>query len=193
MKTSKRIVATALTATTVITLICGCARTAKYTYYTLQPISTPGNAITDTERVILVRIESIPEYLRRPQIISLKDNGEIKMQEFQRWGEDIEDGISRVLIHELRTASPSSVLYTSGITGISPDSKVSINIEELIASGDKAVASVSWSTSEKEDPTIIKNQRFSTKLKSNSPEDIIQAYNRLLQSIAMAITKESTP
>lgn len=66
-------------------------------YYLLSPLpdATTSAATVRVEPVVL------PQYLRRPQIVTLRTGNEIGRAEFDRWGEPLEESIRRVLAENL--------------------------------------------------------------------------------------------
>lgn len=53
---------------------------------------------------------TVPEYLQQPQIVSRLDGNNIKVNEFQRWAEPLEDAVERVLTQNLSLLVPSETI-----------------------------------------------------------------------------------
>jgi uncharacterized lipoprotein YmbA len=79
-------------------------------FFVLLPLAEPpeGAAPPSEGGVVgLLRIV-VPEYLERPQVVSWVAPGELKIDEFLRWAEPIDAGVSRTLAENLQTLLPKA-------------------------------------------------------------------------------------
>jgi uncharacterized lipoprotein YmbA len=56
--------------------------------------------------ISLIGPVDIPQYLVRPQIVTQDDGGMMNIAQFDRWGESLDAGISRLIIEELNLMLP---------------------------------------------------------------------------------------
>ncbi len=77
--------------------LSGCGSSPPSSFYTLSPSSlTPIGSVGDND--ITIGPVEIPDYLNRPQIVTRGDGSELKLAEFDRWAEPLDDSIQRMLM-----------------------------------------------------------------------------------------------
>jgi uncharacterized lipoprotein YmbA len=83
----------------------GCASSKQARFYTLSPLSAPGDlpkrVPAEQGMAVAIGPVAIPDYLNRPQIVSRSGPRELKLAEFERWAGSLEEDISRVLVENL--------------------------------------------------------------------------------------------
>jgi len=55
---------------------------------------------------------TVPEYLQQPQIVSRLEGNNVKVNEFQRWAEPLQDAVERILTQNLALLVPSETIST---------------------------------------------------------------------------------
>ncbi len=76
--------------------LSGCGSSPPASFYTLSPSPlTPIGSAVDSS--ITIGPVDIPDYLNRPQIVTRGDGSELKLAEFDRWAEPLDDSIQRML------------------------------------------------------------------------------------------------
>lgn len=58
------------------------------------------------ETLIAVGPVKIPDYLNRPQIVSINKHGMLSFAEFDRWGESLDSALARLINENLTLALP---------------------------------------------------------------------------------------
>ncbi len=96
----------------------GCAATQPSKFYLLTPLpnsetAEQGLAVKDGVAIGIGPID-LPEYLNRPQIVTRAGRNELGLAEFNKWGEPLQDNISRVLAENL------SILLSTDRTALFP-------------------------------------------------------------------------
>ena len=91
-------------------LMTGCfgGYSPESTFYTLKTIEnvTP---LSNTTLSLGVDLPELPEYVDRPQIVSVsKGNSELNIDETNRWGEDLDIMLQRVVANDLREYLPKA-------------------------------------------------------------------------------------
>ncbi len=71
----------------------------------LSPVTASGGKIT-----VGVGPVTLPDYLIRPEIVTLTGQNEVKMAEFDRWAEPLDETIVRVLVEDLSELLPAARL-----------------------------------------------------------------------------------
>lgn len=80
----------------------GCGSSPPSSFYTLSP--SPMTAISSVaDSDITIGPIDIPDYLNRPQIVTRGDRSELKLAEFDRWAEPLDDSIQRMLTINIRS------------------------------------------------------------------------------------------
>ena len=71
-------------------------------HYTLNPLEPgPGAVAAPVVSVLTVGPVVIPEYLDRPQIVTRSGSNELILNEFNRWGEDLDKEVSQLIVTDL--------------------------------------------------------------------------------------------
>jgi uncharacterized protein len=94
----------------------GCATSPPARFYALNGIDKEDNAFsarTGKEEIIGVGPISIPDYLDRPQIVTLSGKNEVSIAEFDRWSGSYRDEIARVMTENLSVLLPSQRFISS--------------------------------------------------------------------------------
>lgn len=86
-------------------ILAGCARTLPAQFYVLSPMA--GTVLKESIRrditgfTLEIGPVEIPEYLDRPQIVTRANEHELRLAEFNKWAEPLQENISRVLTENL--------------------------------------------------------------------------------------------
>ena len=89
--------------------LAGCGTSPEPDYYVLTP--TPG-APREISTQLKIERPVLPEYLDRPQIVQLKSNDQVSIDEMQRWAAPLDIMIEGVLAEDLRQRMPPSLVTT---------------------------------------------------------------------------------
>jgi uncharacterized protein len=109
-------------------------------FFILTPISNSGTPVTDTTSQLSIGIGPIdfPDYLKRPQVITLEEPNRIDLSQDRRWGEPLDKDFARIFSENM-----SQLLDTQRIEKYPWSRKVDIDYQievdviqfETIASG----------------------------------------------------------
>ena len=91
-------------------LVTGCfgGYSPESTFYALQTIEnvTP---LSQTNMLVGVDLPELPEYVDRPQIVSFSSaSSELNIDETNRWGEDLDIMLQRIIAADLRAYLPKA-------------------------------------------------------------------------------------
>ena len=94
-----------------LALGAGCVslkRTPEARFFVLRSVAEPpSSAPSDTRRGFVgVAAVRLPGHLDRPQLVTWTAPGELRIDEFLRWGEPLDDGFTRTLTENLQTLLP---------------------------------------------------------------------------------------
>ena len=89
--------------------LAGCADNQPTRFYTLSAMTdAPGGKPPATRADLTVGIGpvTLPPYLDRPQLVTWTAPGELKVDEFVRWGEPLDTGVTRTTVENLAALLP---------------------------------------------------------------------------------------
>lgn len=117
----------------------GCTTSPDSRFFTLAPQPAAASAGRAPATVAVKPVE-LAKYLNRPQIVRHSDAYELQIADIERWGEEMRDMVTRVLIENLSLRLPASqVVGTSGSLTIRADVTVEVDISRFDADQDGKV------------------------------------------------------
>ena len=86
-------------------------RTPQARYFVLRSLVEPAAPVTPAKRgVVGVLPVRLPDHLERPQLVTWAAPGELRIDEFLRWGEPLDAGLNRTLAENLAALLPESLV-----------------------------------------------------------------------------------
>lgn len=130
MKKSPRSISVALLLIAVA-LLCGNCGSKQARYYMLSSTSGPGRASSSAGPITVgVDPVDLPDYLRRPEIVTRPGDSAVKFAEFDRWAEPLEETVLRVLAEELSGLLPgANILVFPWSRATQLDYRISVDIK----------------------------------------------------------------
>ena len=109
----------------------GCMTSPNSRFFTLAP--QPVAASTGrSPPIVAVKPVELAKYLDRPQIVRHSDAYELQLSDLERWGEEMRDMVTRVLIENLSLRLPAGqVVGASGSLTIRADVTVEVDISRF--------------------------------------------------------------
>lgn len=86
-------------------------------YFNLTPMAVGNATSAKPTMAIVIQPVSVPDYLKRSNIVQRKDLGELTFSEFDRWAEPVENAIARVIAVNLSSLLNSRFIRTSDQLG----------------------------------------------------------------------------
>lgn len=159
----------------------GPAKTVRY-YVLSAPTPAAGQL---NEKSIGVLPVTMPGYLSRPQLVVREDDGvTIRINDFDRWGEEPGTGVARVLCETLASLGRSAVPLR---TGTQVDSRLMLDIRRFDGplNGNVTLDAV-WTL--QKDKKILRSGRFVAQRPSGRTlESMVEAQSDLVQTMARDI------
>jgi uncharacterized lipoprotein YmbA len=89
---------------------CG---TSASNFYILTPTNNYKQMNSNTESDISIGIGSLefPDYLRKPQIVTFRNNNEIYFDEYNRWAEPLDENFTHIVLENLSNMIPTNNIY----------------------------------------------------------------------------------
>jgi hypothetical protein len=88
-------------------LLAGCGASPVPRFYVLAALPAPPAVDAGAEAEVGVGPLELPDYLDRPQIVTRSGQNELRLAEFDRWGEALKDNAAEVLAENLSVLLPS--------------------------------------------------------------------------------------
>jgi len=129
--------------------LLGCATAPPTRFYALsaEPVAAIKPSKAAPGLVLAVGPVDLPEYLRRPQIVTRPGENRLEVSEFDRWGGALEEEITRVVTQQLGATLGTTRVY-SYPSRIMPDIdlRIPVNVRTFDGTlGGEAVLDAAWS------------------------------------------------
>jgi uncharacterized lipoprotein YmbA len=178
--------------------LAGCATSPTARFYTLSTISPPeakgasGAAVNPVS--ISIALVEIPDYLDRPQIVTLDGRNELKLAEFDRWAGSLSDNIAAVLAENLGLLMGTERVFVyPRMSGEKADYSLALRVLRLeCAPGEQVLLKAQWTLlagSERKD-VATRVTTFSERLSDRQYQTIAAAISSALGEVSREIARE---
>jgi uncharacterized lipoprotein YmbA len=179
-------------------VLLGCASTPPTRFFVLGSVAGSekmGSRMGERCLAIGIGPVKIPEYLNQPEIVTRMTQNEVRVDEFAKWAEPLEDNISRALAENL-----SSLLCIRSIAvfpwrGQTPiDYRIDVHVIRMDGVlGESASLDVSWSiadgTDRKKPPLLTKRSNYRQPTGGEDYGAFASAQSRNLASLSREIAE----
>ena len=161
-------------------------------FYLLSDLTLPAErAPHDTEITFYLREIELPRYLKEPRMVIRPSDHTIQFRESKRWGEPLEDGISRAVslnIQNQVSKSQFSIFPNRRKEGLAWDLSISFSSFEII--GQEVVVVAKWEAKKKGAELITGSFVQKSEInQSASVEEEITALNHALFDLSSKLIK----
>jgi uncharacterized lipoprotein YmbA len=161
-------------------------------FYLLSDLALPTEQTPhDAELTFYLREIELPRYLKEPRMVIRPSEHTIQFRESERWGEPLEDGISRAVslnIQNQVSKSQFSIFPNRRKEGLDWDLSISFSSFELI--GQEVVVVAKWEAKKKGAELITGSFVQKTEInQSDSVDQEISALNHSLLELSFELTK----
>ncbi len=161
-------------------------------FYLLSDLALPVEQTPhDTELTFYLREIELPRYLKEPRMVIRPSEHTIKFRESERWGEPLEDGISRAVslnIQNQVSKSQFSIFPNRRKEGLAWDLSISFSSFELI--GQEVVVVAKWEAKKKGEELITGSFVQKTVInQSDSVDQEITTLNHALFELSSKLIK----
>jgi len=112
----------------------GCTTSPNARFFTLTPQPAAAASAGRPPATVAVKPVELAKYLDRPQIVRHSNAYELQIADLERWGEEMRDMVTRVVIENLSLRLPASqVVGASGSLTIRADVTVEVDISRFDA------------------------------------------------------------
>jgi hypothetical protein len=172
-----------------LSTLLGCGITPHTHYYVLDS-QTVAAAVNDNPVTLGIGPVLVADYLDRVQI-TVKNGSTLEFDEFNRWGESLSAGITRVMLEELSAQLGSDMLVRFPWRADEiPELRIKLLVLELNRRHNSALMKVAWSLSETRNGEELYRgiENYQQPLADQSYDNLVAAYSQLLHQLAMHMT-----
>ncbi len=181
-----------------VIVLLGCASTQPTRFFVLS--STSGSEKMghgENERCFAIGIGpvKIPEYLNQPEIVTRITQNELRLDEFAKWAEPLEDSISRALAENLRSLlCIRSIVIFPWRGGTPIDYRIDVQVIQMDGMlGESASLDVSWSiadgTDRNKSPLLTKRSTYKESTGGRDYGAFVSAQSGNLASLSREIAE----
>jgi uncharacterized lipoprotein YmbA len=135
---------------------------------------------------IMITQLTLPKYLDRPEIVRYGSAYELRLSEFERWGEEMNEMVTRTIMENLALRLPRAQIFTAHGLAASPvDATVDIDIGRFDAGADGVVVlAARWIVRRERRPADFQTARLMMQPASPSTVDLVAAMSDVLGQFA---------
>lgn len=170
-------------------LLCGCigfTESPPSQFYMLKTV--PADPISQARLNIGIQEVQIPEYIKRPQIVTIENTVEYNISEFNRWSSSLSGIIRRTLASDMAYLLPKSFIKPSSIISDNYNHTISLEINRLDGEFDKnATLEAWWYILNRNGQIIYRGQTSLSRPTGDNYEEFVSAQSLLLAEMARQI------
>jgi uncharacterized lipoprotein YmbA len=178
-----------------LTAVSGCAGSKPANYYILRSIQNPGLEVraagTQQDPAVGVGPVKIPEYLDRPQMVTMSAGNSLEFAEFDKWAEPLEKNLARILADNLSVLVPSErVCVFPWPKSMPVQYQVTLEVIHLEKMPDeKVILDASWNIlrTDGEKMLAMKRSRLVVPVESGGFEAVASAESRAVEALSREI------
>jgi uncharacterized lipoprotein YmbA len=175
-------------------LVASCFRSPPVRFYSLQPLPQQiERKVLTTGPRIEILIAEFPSYLSTPQMVLRKTNGEVVIDDFNRWSEELRSNLERTLIENLVVRLNNASVVPVQMYQVSDPSRT-LRIEVLqfdVVERKEALLKARWGggrgAGRTEAPLVL--SVFREQVETDTPEARAAALSKALASLCEEISR----
>ncbi len=189
----KYLLKTPLFAISLTLLLSGCigSRSSAPDYHLLTARAASAPAATMNASIGVGPVH-VAQFLNRTQIVTHGGGVTLQLNDSQRWGEPLEQGIQRVLLQNIAAQTGAETRNFPWRQNVTPDYAVRIDIIDLDKLNDGSVLlDVSWVLEDLKNPRVITTQHEQLRTATGAGNSAAaEAYSDLLAQLAQHIAAQ---
>jgi uncharacterized lipoprotein YmbA len=138
-----------------------------------------------TLKIIIAQV-TLPKYLDRPEIVRYGSTYELRLSEFERWGEEMNEMVTRTLLENLALRLPRAQIFAAHGLAASPvDATVDIDFGRFDAGADGVVVlAARWIVRREPRSADFETARLTAQSASPATVDLVAAMSDALGQFA---------
>ena len=174
-------------------LVTACGSTPRSDYYMLS--ANARGSMGSEGPSIGVGPVSVPEYLKRREMVLNRSANRLDLADFDRWAEPLDAGVLRVTALNLSLLLKTQQVQTFPWRRSNlPDFGISIAVVQFSMKGRQALLVAEWTVTEPATGTAVMQHisRLENSAAGGDPEDVAAAYSDLLKDLSKEIATAIT-
>ncbi len=178
--------------TALLSLLAACGSSPPVRYYSLEPLQPVAENDSASARIVGLGPLQLPDYLKRPQIVTRSDSAEVAIDDFARWSEPLDQAIHGVVASNVDSLVADVVMVAYPyITGVNIDYSVVGQIDRFDADARGNVElSVQWALVGPKKELLAGPERHryvARAAKAGDPDAVARAMNDALMQFSQDI------
>jgi uncharacterized protein len=166
------------------------ARSDPTRYFVLTASAPERSVAAPSLTVGLDRVE-LPEYLKRPELVTRAGDNQLRIAEYEVWGEPLKDSFARTLRHDLEKDLGASVVVAPFEASARPDVVVDVDVQRFERlSGEGAVLDARWTLRDGKRGTILARREVRERqpLDKQDAQAAVAGLSRAVAALAGEVT-----
>jgi|GEM_PF-243298 len=190
---TKRLALLAILCLCISTLLSACGSSPPSRYYTLEEQIGTKTSIAEEPLAVRVGPIKIARYLNRPQFVTRMDRNELKVAEYNRWIEPLDQSFQRILTNNLGDDLGSPLVHEFGSVAIGDpllNYRVVASLMRFdVDQNDTATLDVQWALTGKDQDNLYVAERsvYTGQAGSKSYSDQASAMSNLIAEFSRTI------
>jgi uncharacterized protein len=173
-------------------LVSGCASSPEARFYTLNAVISQQKAADKHNVAVKIGPISMPDMLDQAQMVTRTGANTLELNEFNRWGGDLQDNFQRILGENISILLPTDhVQLTQEISLVPVDFQVIVNVREFYGMlGGTVTLNADWSIVRFGKEKLVTAKKSVLKETTSSME--YQEYAAVLSRLLAIFSREIT-
>ena len=186
-----RVLIYVILAVTVLSILGSCGTTPPARFYAITSTMSALPLEADpTGAIVTIGPVQIPEYLDRPQIVTVTGTNELILSEYDLWAGSLKDDINRVLIENVSSFLGGAVSVASWKTPLRNANKVPVSIVRIDALPGKSVTlKAQWTVFAKDSrtPAAFKDATIAEPLTGTDHRSVVAAMSKVVSELSRLV------
>jgi len=169
---------------------------SKSRFYVLRPLGGEQVSAVGQESGVKIGIGPVrfPEYLGRPQIVTRTGTNQMRVSEFHRWAEPLDESFLRALGENLSILLSTNEIFQHPWLGSTPlDYQVAVDVTRFDGNfGEDVTLSTVWTnyTEDRKEVLLRKRQEYRQPVKGDSYDALVLAHGKSLDALSRDIAED---
>lgn len=178
----------------ILLMLSACVGTSQQSrFYSMRPVSrNEVSALSQAKMNIGIEEVKIPDYLDKPQIVTMKDNSvELNISEVNRWSEALSTMMQRTIANDMGAYLPNSVVKARNLSRETFGYVIFVEIDRFDGQLDQgAHLDAWWYAINKEGKIVIRERVVLEQKTGNSYDDLVMAESKLVAELSKQIAQK---
>lgn len=176
-------------------VIISCSSSKPSNFYNLVSTTSTKKIIKNSRKVSIgVKIVNVPNYLTKPQIITLKNSTEFNLAETHRWIEPLHYSIQRIIAENLSKYIENSTVKPINFESEDFDYTVQVEIAKFYGKMDGQVELLAFYSIRNRNSLVVKGEMNLKKdfkaIENNNYNDLVIYYSEVIDELSREIAKK---